>query len=86
MLGVTAITLSIYMAEPMLESANDVRPDALGVRGGVHVTFMYKQVLSEASWIDVIVHGEGEENIVDLLRAHDEERWPAERKLIKGIA
>ncbi|WP_223423834.1 magnesium-protoporphyrin IX monomethyl ester anaerobic oxidative cyclase [Tateyamaria pelophila] len=84
--GVTAITPSIYKAERVLEIAKQVCPDALGVLGGVHATFMYKQVLSEAPWIDVIVRGEGEEIIVDLLRAYDEGRWPADRKSIKGIA
>ncbi len=32
-------------------------PDALTVLGGVHGTFMYRQVLSEAPWIDVLVRG-----------------------------
>jgi anaerobic magnesium-protoporphyrin IX monomethyl ester cyclase len=36
-------------------------------------------VLAEAPWIDAIVRGEGEEIIVDLVRAVDEGRWPAER-------
>ena len=29
--------------------------------GGIHGTLMFRQVLSEAPWIDVIVHGDGEE-------------------------
>ncbi len=84
--GVTAITPSIYKAERVLEIAKEVCPDALGVLGGVHATFMYKQVLSEAPWIDVIVRGEGEEIIVDLLRAYGDGRWQTARKQIKGIA
>ena len=59
--GCTAITPSIYKAERVLEIAQEVCPDAVRVLGGVHATFMYKQVLSEAPWIDVIVRGEGEE-------------------------
>jgi hypothetical protein len=39
------------------------------VLGGVHATFMFKQVLSEAPWVDVIVRGEGEEIIVNLVNA-----------------
>ena len=84
--GVTAITPSIYKAERVLEIAKQVCPNALGVLGGVHATFMYKQVLSEAPWIDVIVRGEGEEIIVELLRAYADGRWPADRRSIKGIA
>jgi anaerobic magnesium-protoporphyrin IX monomethyl ester cyclase len=59
--GTTAITPSIYKAERVLKIAKEVVPDALRVLGGIHATFMYKQVLSEAPWIDVIVRGEGEE-------------------------
>ena len=84
--GVTAITPSIYKAERVLQIAKEICPDALGVLGGVHATFMYKQVLSEAPWIDVIVRGEGEEIIVELMRAFADGHWPAERKSIKGIA
>jgi len=84
--GVTAITPSIYVAERVLEIAKEVAPNALRVLGGVHATFMYKQVLSEAPWIDVIVRGEGEEIIVDLLKAVDEGRWPEDRRKIKGLA
>ncbi len=54
-IGVTAITPSIYKAEGVLKIASEVVPKAVRVLGGVHATFMYKQVLSEAPWVDVIV-------------------------------
>ena len=44
--GCTAITPSIYAAERVLEIARSVCPDALRVLGGIHATFMYKQVLT----------------------------------------
>jgi anaerobic magnesium-protoporphyrin IX monomethyl ester cyclase len=84
--GTTAITPSIYVAEETLAVAKEVLPNARTVLGGIHATFMYKQVLSEAEGIDVIVRGEGEEIIVDLIRAMDEGRWPADRASIKGLA
>ncbi len=86
LVGCTAITPSIYTAERVLQIAQETCPDALRVLGGVHATFMYKQVLSEAPWVDVIVRGEGEEIFQDLVRALDEGRWPAERQSIKGLA
>ena len=43
--GVTSITPSIYMAERVLELAKEHVPNALRMMGGVHATFMYKQVL-----------------------------------------
>ncbi len=84
--GCTAITPSIYVAERVLEIAKEVVPEAVRVLGGVHATFMYKQVLSEAPWIDVIVRGEGEEIVTELMQAIDGGRWPADRRKIKGLA
>lgn len=84
--GVTSITPSIYAAERVLELARDHAPNALRMMGGVHATFMFKQVLSEAPWTDVIVRGEGEEILVELMQAVRDGRWPADRRRIKGIA
>ena len=84
--GVTSITPSIYAAEEVLKIAQEVVPDALRMLGGIHATFMYRQVLTEAPWIDVIVRGEGEESLVALMTAVQEGRWPADRGRIKGLA
>ncbi len=54
--------------------------------GGVHATFMFKQVLSEAPWIDAIVRGEGEEILVEVVRAIEAGAWASRRHAIKGIA
>jgi anaerobic magnesium-protoporphyrin IX monomethyl ester cyclase len=84
--GATAITPSIYKAERTLQIAKEARPEVITVLGGVHATFMYRQVLAEASWIDVIVRGEGEEVVTELVRAIDAGRWPARRSSIEGLA
>ncbi len=84
--GVTAITPAIYEAEGVLKIAQEVVPDALRVLGGIHATFMFRQVLEEAPWVDVIVRGEGEEILVNLMEAVRDGRWPAERRRIKGLA
>ncbi|MEM1050389.1 MAG: magnesium-protoporphyrin IX monomethyl ester anaerobic oxidative cyclase, partial [Pseudomonadota bacterium] len=84
--GSTAITPSIYKAEEILKIASEICPDAVRVLGGVHATFMYKQVLSEAPWVDVIVRGEGEEIFLELIRTIAEGRWPADRYSVKGLA
>ena len=84
--GVTSITPSIYAAEEVLKIAQEVVPDALRMLGGIHATFMYRQVLTEAPWIDVIIRGEGEEILVTLMTAVKEGRWPADRGRIKGLA
>ena len=84
--GTTAITPSIYAAERILELARQEAPDALRVIGGVHATFMYKQVLTESEAIDVVVRGEGERVLIDLVNAVAEGRWPDARSSIKGLA
>lgn len=84
--GVTAITPAIYEAEAVLKLAEEVAPNAVRVLGGIHGTFMFRQVLSEAPWIDVIVRGEGEEIMVALAEAIRDGRWPTERRKIKGLA
>ncbi len=84
--GTTAITPSIYKAERVLEIAREVDPRIITVLGGVHATFMYKQVLAEAPWIDAIVRGEGEEIITALVRAVATGQWPTTRGEIKGLA
>jgi len=85
-IGSTAITPSIYKAERLLQIAKEVHPNAITMLGGIHATFMYQQVLTEAPWIDAIVRGEGEEIVVDLLRALEDGRWAGRRQDIKGIA
>ena len=84
--GATCITPSIYKAERALQIAKELHPGTVTILGGIHATFMYQQVLSEAPWIDVIVRGEGEEILVELVRAIDDGRWPAARHSIKGLA
>jgi anaerobic magnesium-protoporphyrin IX monomethyl ester cyclase len=84
--GTTAITPAIYEAEEVLRIAREVAPNALRVLGGIHGTFMFRQVLDEAPWIDVIVRGEGEEIMTALMQSLRDGKWPSERRKIKGIA
>jgi anaerobic magnesium-protoporphyrin IX monomethyl ester cyclase len=84
--GTTAITPAIYEAEAVLRIAQEVTPNALRLLGGIHATFMYRQVLAEAPWVDVIVRGEGEEILVNLMEAVRDGRWPSDRMKIQGLA
>jgi anaerobic magnesium-protoporphyrin IX monomethyl ester cyclase len=84
--GTTAITPSIYRAEAVLKIAREVAPRALTLLGGVHATFMYKQVLPEAPWIDAIVRGEGEEIMVEVAEAVAAGAFLDRRAGIKGLA
>ena len=82
----TAITPMIYQAQKTLEIAKREMPGCVTVLGGIHPTFMYAQVLSEAPWIDYIVRGEGEEIAVELMQAIRDGTDKALRREIRGIA
>jgi anaerobic magnesium-protoporphyrin IX monomethyl ester cyclase len=84
--GATAITPAIYKAERALQIAKEVDPGIVTILGGIHGTFMYRQVLGEAPWIDAIVRGEGEQIFLNVIAAVDQGRWPAERAAIRGLA
>ena len=82
----TAITPMIYKAQETLRLAREANPGCKTILGGVHPTFMYAQVLTEAPWIDYIVRGEGEEIIVNLMRAIKNGSEERDRHQIQGIA
>ena len=86
LIGTTAMTPAIYTAQRLLQIAKEECPKAVTFLGGIHATFMFQQILGEAPWIDAIVRGEGEAITLNLVRAVDEGRWPAERGSVKGIA
>jgi anaerobic magnesium-protoporphyrin IX monomethyl ester cyclase len=86
LIGCTAITPAIYKAERILQVAKEEHPDAVTVLGGIHGTFMYQQVLTEAPWIDCVVRGEGETILVNLVRAIEQGKWRELRAEIRGIA
>ena len=82
----TAITPMIYKAQNTLKIAKELNPQITTILGGIHPTFMYTQVLTEAPWIDYIVRGEGEEIIVNLMNALSDGTDKETRSNIRGIA
>jgi anaerobic magnesium-protoporphyrin IX monomethyl ester cyclase len=82
----TAITPQIYKAQDTLQIVKKVNPNTKTVLGGVHPTFMYAQVLTEAPQVDYIVRGEGEEIAVNLMRSLEAGTDEQDRGEITGIA
>ncbi|XGV99277.1 MAG: magnesium-protoporphyrin IX monomethyl ester anaerobic oxidative cyclase [Leptolyngbya sp. BL-A-14] len=82
----TAITPMIYQSQKTLKLVKDVCPNAKTIMGGVHPTYMYREVLSEAPWVDYIIRGEGEEITVNLLRAIAAGTDARDRRQILGLA
>ena len=82
----TAITPMIYKSQSTLRLVKEICPKAKAIMGGVHPTYMYREVLHEAPWIDYIIRGEGEEITVNLLQAIANGADEQDRRNILGIA
>ncbi len=82
----TNITPSIFKAQDIMKLAKKVNPKITTIMGGIHSTFMYPQVLSEAPETDYIVRGEGEEVTVNLIREIAAGTDKQNRGNITGIA
>ncbi len=82
----TAITPMIYKSQSTLKLVKQICPNAKAIMGGVHPTYMYREVLSEAPWVDYIIRGEGEEVTVNLLKAIANGTDKIDRETILGIA
>lgn len=82
----TNITPSIFKAQDIMKIAKKVDPKIRTIMGGIHSTFMYPQVLSEAPETDYVIRGEGEEVAVNIIKAIDAGNDLKERENITGIA
>ena len=65
--GITSITPTIKSTLLAARIAKEACPNAVVVLGGPHATFMDSQILSDYSDVDIVVRGEGEETLIELL-------------------
>ncbi|MEM1545348.1 MAG: radical SAM protein [Candidatus Methanomethylicia archaeon] len=85
--GLTALTPTIYNAYEIAKYIKAIDKEVPIVVGGPHVTFMYKEVLSESVNIDITVIGEGEYTFLELLNVIGKHGLnPNLLKSVKGIA
>jgi anaerobic magnesium-protoporphyrin IX monomethyl ester cyclase len=77
--GVTCVTMNYPTASDILKYCKSVNPDIVTVIGGPHVTFAPVETLNEAPWIDIVVMGEGELTLLDIVSGK-------KRDYIDGIA
>jgi anaerobic magnesium-protoporphyrin IX monomethyl ester cyclase len=66
--GITSVTPIAQSTLLAARVAKETCPNAPVVLGGPHATFMDRQILSEHPDVDIIVRGEGEHTILDLLQ------------------
>jgi anaerobic magnesium-protoporphyrin IX monomethyl ester cyclase len=68
LIGISSMTPTIESALKSARVAKEVCPDAKVVMGGSHVTFMDRETLAEEPATDIMVRGEGEETLLELVR------------------
>ena len=72
MILTTAYTPSYPKAVELLRAAKEAMPDVVTGIGGVHVTFMYDEVLTDDSdAIDFVCRGEGEITLPELVKTYN---------------
>ena len=67
--GITAMTPTIGTALRIAHHLKKDRPGLKIIIGGPHVTLLPEETLASSNDIDVIVRGEGDETVIELLRA-----------------
>ncbi len=82
LVGATAVTMNFSHAARVLKDVKSLAPHIITVMGGPHVSFCARETLADCPQIDVIVMGEGEDSIVELVRSYqDRHAWDQ----IKGL-
>jgi anaerobic magnesium-protoporphyrin IX monomethyl ester cyclase len=74
LVGITSVTMTFPVASEILSWVRDARTDVRTVMGGAHVSFAAERSLRECPAADVIVRGEGERTILDLVDAIERDR------------
>ena len=69
LVGATAVTMTVDSALKVLRAVKDISPKVPTVMGGPHVTFAAPETLQAHPELDLVVLGEGEHTIVELLQA-----------------
>ena len=81
--GINSVTLNFYQAASILQKVKQFFPDTITMMGGPHVSFDFHNSLIQYPEIDIMVIGEGEATIQELLPViKDRKSWHR----IKGIA
>jgi len=81
--GASSVTMNFPVAHSMIRTVKRNFPDIITMMGGPHVSFDYHNILTRSSEVDLIVIGEAEQTLRELLPViKDRGRW----QYVKGIA
>ncbi|MCK9152578.1 B12-binding domain-containing radical SAM protein [Methanobacterium alcaliphilum] len=81
-IGITALTPTITQAITTAKLSKKICPDATIIMGGYHPTFTYQELLKEG-FIDIVIKGEGEYTLLELVNALEND---SSLEKVKGIA
>jgi anaerobic magnesium-protoporphyrin IX monomethyl ester cyclase len=79
-------TCNAYVTARTLETAKKINSDALTVTGGQHFTVTAQESLEAYPEMDVIVRGEGEQTLTELVKTFDETHGKPKLADVKGIS
>ena len=82
LVGITSIAPLIRSSLLSAKAAKEASPNVTVILGGPHATFMDQQIIEEETAVDVIVRGEGEETLLDLV---DNVNNPKKLESINGV-
>ena len=82
-IGITSVTMNFGIAASIIKTAKEKFPSSITIMGGPHVSFDYENTLKLYPEVDLIVIGEGEQTIAELVPViQDRNSW----KHVNGIA
>lgn len=80
--AITALTPTIEQAMKTAQLAKNACPDAVVIMGGYHPTFNHQELL-ETDFVDIVIRGEGEYTLLDVVKTLKE---GGNLEKVKGIA
>ncbi len=74
--GATSVTMSFNNAIAVIKDVKSITPDLLTVMGGPHVSFCAEDMMNAHPELDLVVMGEGEDTIIELIDAiNNKKAW-----------
>ncbi|MCK4730469.1 MAG: radical SAM protein [Candidatus Aenigmarchaeota archaeon] len=67
--GISSMTHEILSAHELARKVKQKRPDIKIIIGGCHGTALPKQTLEEFNYFDIVVIGEGEETLIEIMKS-----------------
>ncbi|MFQ5876765.1 MAG: radical SAM protein [Acidobacteriota bacterium] len=83
--GISVFTFNRHEAMRVAALARSANPRCLVVAGGPHATHLARHLLRAYPAVDLVVRGEGEESLLELVRSHRSGRLETELPSIRGL-